>query len=146
MDAISHHYYTIPSGVWAKKGNSLGFTEGEWISTLRRTMLIDDYIAKNEAILEKNDPQNKVAFYVDEWGTWYDPEPGREPGFLWQHNSLRDALVAAINFNIFHAHADRVRMHFEASIAAKLMVLFNRLSVEQLKGTAPIADAEIFGA
>jgi alpha-N-arabinofuranosidase len=47
---------------------------------------------------------------VDEWGTWYDPEPGREPGFLWQHNSLRDALVAAINFNIFHKHAKRVQM------------------------------------
>ena len=120
MDAISHHYYTIPSGVWAKKGNSLGFTEGEWISTLRRTMLIDDYIAKNEAILEKNDPQNKVAFYVDEWGTWYDPEPGREPGFLWQQNSLRDALVAAINFNIFHAHARRVQM---ANIAQMVNVL-----------------------
>jgi alpha-N-arabinofuranosidase len=51
-----------------------------------------------------------VAFYVDEWGTWYDPEPGREPGFLWQHNTLRDALVAGLNFNIFHRHAKRVQM------------------------------------
>jgi alpha-N-arabinofuranosidase len=83
-------------------------------------MLIDEYISKNEAILEKNDPQNKVAFYVDEWGTWYDPEPGREPGFLWQQNSLRDALVAAINFNIFHAHAKRVQM---ANIAQMVNVL-----------------------
>ena len=120
MDAISHHYYTTPSGVWSKKGNSLGFTENEWIATLRRTMLIDEYISKNEAILEKNDPQNKVAFYVDEWGTWYDPEPGREPGFLWQQNSLRDALVAAINFNIFHRHAKRVQM---ANIAQMVNVL-----------------------
>jgi alpha-N-arabinofuranosidase len=120
MDAISHHYYTIPSGVWANKGKSLGFPEGEWISTLKRTMLIDDFIKKNEAVLEKNDPQNKVAFYVDEWGTWYDPEPGREPGFLWQQNSLRDALVAAINFNIFHAHAKRVQM---ANIAQMVNVL-----------------------
>ena len=61
-------------------------------------------------ILDKNDPQGKVAFYVDEWGTWYDPEPGREPGFLWQHNTLRDALVAGLNFNIFHRHARRVHM------------------------------------
>ncbi|HET9865392.1 MAG TPA: alpha-L-arabinofuranosidase C-terminal domain-containing protein, partial [Steroidobacteraceae bacterium] len=120
MDAISHHYYTIPSGVWAKKGKSLGFPESEWISTLKRTMLIDGYIAKNEAILEKNDPQNKVALYVDEWGTWYDPEPGRDPGFLWQQNSLRDALVAAINFNIFHKHARRVQM---ANIAQMVNVL-----------------------
>ncbi len=61
-------------------------------------------------ILDKNDPEGKIAFYVDEWGTWYDPEPGREPGFFWQHNTLRDALVAALNFNIFHTHAKRVQM------------------------------------
>jgi alpha-N-arabinofuranosidase len=110
MDAISHHYYTIPSGVWAKKGNSLGFTEQEWIATLERTMQIDKFIVDNVKILEERDPQNRTAFYVDEWGTWYDPEPGREPGFLWQHNSLRDALVAGLNFNIFHKHAKRVQM------------------------------------
>lgn len=120
MDAISHHYYTIPSGVWAKKGNSLGFAEGEWISTLSRTMRVDGFIANNEVILDRNDPDGKVAFYVDEWGTWYDPEPGREPGFLYQQNSLRDALVAAINFNIFHAHARRVQM---ANIAQMINVL-----------------------
>jgi alpha-N-arabinofuranosidase len=110
MDAISHHYYTTPTGVWAKKGNSLGFPETEWISTLQQTLRIDEYIGSNEKILEKNDPENKVAFYVDEWGTWYDPEPGREPGFLYQQNSLRDALVAGLNFNVFHQHAKRVQM------------------------------------
>ena len=120
MDAISHHYYTIPSGVWEKKGNSLGFPEGEWISTLANTLKIDQFITSNESILEKNDPQNKVAFYVDEWGTWYAPEPGREPGFLWQQNSLRDALVAALNFHVFHAHAKRVQM---ANIAQMVNVL-----------------------
>jgi alpha-L-arabinofuranosidase len=110
MDAISHHYYTTPSGVWANKGNSIGFPEAEWISTLQHTMQIDAYIASNVKILEAKDPDNKVAFYVDEWGTWYNPEPGREPGFLYQQNSLRDALVAGLNFNIFHAHAKRVQM------------------------------------
>ncbi len=120
MDAISHHYYTTPTGVWAKKGNSLGFPESEWISTLANTLKIDQFISSNEAILEKNDPQNKVAFYVDEWGTWYAPEPGREPGFLWQQNSLRDALVAALNFHVFHAHAKRVQM---ANIAQMVNVL-----------------------
>ncbi len=110
MDAISHHYYTFPSGVWAKKGKSLGFPESEWIQTLERTMYIDQYIVQNVKILDERDPQGKVAFYVDEWGTWYDPEPGREPGFLWQHNSIRDALVAGLNFNIFHKHAKRVQM------------------------------------
>ena len=110
MDAISHHYYTTPTGVWAKKGNSTGFPEQEWISTLQHTMLIDGYIANNVKILDQNDSQGKVALYVDEWGTWYDPEPGREPGFLYQQNTLRDALVAGLNFNIFHRHAKRVQM------------------------------------
>jgi alpha-N-arabinofuranosidase len=110
MDAISHHYYTIPTGVWQKKGNSINFPESEWFSTLRNTMRIDEFIDNNVKILDQNDPQGKVAFYVDEWGTWYDPEPGREPGFLWQHNTLRDALVAGLNFNIFHKHAKRVQM------------------------------------
>jgi alpha-N-arabinofuranosidase len=110
MDAISHHYYTIPGKEWRAKGKSTGFPEAEWISTLSHTMRIDEYIRNNVAILDRNDPQGKVAFYVDEWGTWYDPEPGREPGFLWQHNTLRDALVAGLNFNIFHAHAKRVQM------------------------------------
>jgi alpha-N-arabinofuranosidase len=110
MDAISHHYYTIPGKEWRNKGKSIGFPEAEWISTLSHTMRIDEYITNNEKILDQNDPQGKVAFYVDEWGTWYDPEPGREPGFLWQHNTLRDALVAGLNFNIFHRHAKRVQM------------------------------------
>jgi alpha-N-arabinofuranosidase len=60
--------------------------------------------------MDRYDPTKKVAFAVDEWGTWYDPEPGREPGFLYQQNTLRDALVAAVNLNLFHHHADRVRM------------------------------------
>jgi alpha-L-arabinofuranosidase len=110
LDAISHHYYTIPTGVWQKKGNSIGFPESEWISTLAKTILIDPYIAQNVKILDERDPKGRTAFYVDEWGTWYDPEPGREPGFLWQHNSIRDALVAGLNFNIFHKHAKRVQM------------------------------------
>ncbi|HUQ11810.1 MAG TPA: alpha-L-arabinofuranosidase C-terminal domain-containing protein [Steroidobacteraceae bacterium] len=110
LDAISHHYYTIPGKEWRVKGKSTGFPESEWISTLAHTRRIDEYITNNVKILDKNDPQGKVAFYVDEWGTWYDPEPGREPGFLWQHNTLRDALVAGLNFNIFHAHAKRVQM------------------------------------
>ncbi len=89
---------TTPSrrGVWDKKGNCARLSrervDFDAEATRCRSTSI---ITKNVAILDKNDPQNKVAFYVDEWGTWYDPEPGREPGFLWQQNTLRDALVAA---------------------------------------------------
>lgn len=120
MDGISHHYYTIPSGVWREKGNSTGFPEKEWISTLDNTMKIDGYLAANEAVLDQHDPEGRVGLYLDEWGTWYDPEEGHEPGFLYQQNSIRDALVAALNFNIFHRHTKRLHM---ANIAQTVNVL-----------------------
>ena len=70
--------------------------------------------------MDKYDPQKRVGLVVDEWGTWYDVEPGTNPGFLYQQNTLRDALVAAINFHIFQRHADRVAM---ANIAQMINVL-----------------------
>jgi len=109
-DGITFHYYTIPTGNWGKKGDATGFPESEWFSTLHATMRMDESIRNNVAILDKNDPEKKLGFYVDEWGTWYEVEKGTNAGFLFQQNSLRDAVVAALNFNIFHAHADRVRM------------------------------------
>jgi alpha-N-arabinofuranosidase len=109
-DGITFHYYTIPTGQWKVKGASTGFDESQWMSTLSNTLRMQKHIENNVAILDKNDPQKKIGFYVDEWGTWYDVEPGTNPGFLFQRNTLRDAVVAALNFNIFHAHADRVRM------------------------------------
>ena len=120
MDAVSFHYYTLPGESWKHKGAAVGFGEDEWISTMAHTLLMDGFIRRNAAALQLHDPGNKVALAVDEWGTWYDPEPGREPGFLYQQNTLRDALVAALNFNIFHHHADRVRL---ASIAQMVNVL-----------------------
>jgi alpha-N-arabinofuranosidase len=110
MAGIGHHYYTLPTGEWEKKGASTGFPEAEWFSTMERAYRIDSYIRANVAVLDKNHPDDDTALYIDEWGTWYDPEPGREPGFLYQQNTLRDALVAAISFNIFHRHARRVQM------------------------------------
>jgi alpha-N-arabinofuranosidase len=120
MDAISFHYYTLPHDNWQHKGVAVGFGENDWISTLAQTLRMDGFVSANAAVLAREDPANKVALAVDEWGTWYDTEPGREPGFLYQQNTLRDALAAAINFNIFHQHADRVRM---ASIAQMVNVL-----------------------
>jgi alpha-N-arabinofuranosidase len=120
MNAISFHYYTIPGDRWQNKGPATGFDEAQWISTLSHTLAMDDWITQNSRVLEQHDPQNKVSFAVDEWGTWYDPEPGREPGFLYQQNTLRDAVVAALNFNMFHRHADRVRL---AAIAQMVNVL-----------------------
>jgi alpha-N-arabinofuranosidase len=110
MDAISVHYYTLPSGKWDKKGSATRFDEAEWIATLARTLRMDAILTNHSKIMDQYDPQKRVALLVDEWGTWYDVEPGTEVGFLYQQNTLRDALVAAINLNVFHAHADRVRM------------------------------------
>jgi alpha-N-arabinofuranosidase len=120
MGAISFHYYTLPTDVWKTKGAATGFGEDQWISTLAHTLRMDDFITHNSAVLDKYDPEKKVAFAVDEWGTWYDAETGTNPGFLYQQNTLRDAVVAALNFNIFHHHADRVRM---ANIAQMVNVL-----------------------
>ena len=123
MAGISHHFYTTPSGIWERKGPSTGFGEDQWISTLAQTMRMDGFIRNNARILERRDPENRVGLYIDEWGTWYDPEPGREPGFLYQQNTLRDGLVAALNFNIFHAHADRVRMANNAQMVNVLQAM-----------------------
>lgn len=110
MQAISHHYYTLPTGNWDVKGSALNFDESEWFSTLKNTLRMEDFIKNNLKILNKHDPENKVAFYLDEWGTWYDAEKGDDPGFLYQQNSLRDAMVAALNLNLFHKNAERVKM------------------------------------
>jgi len=120
MNAVSFHYYTLPQQNWQHKGAAVGFHEDEWMSTLAHTLVMEDFISHNVAVLERHDPGNKLAFAVDEWGTWYDTEPGREPGFLFQQNTLRDAVVAAVNLNIFQRHADRVRL---ANIAQMVNVL-----------------------
>ena len=110
MNGIGHHYYTLPRGNWEKKGVAIGFPEEEWLSTFANTIKIEDYIKSNVAIMDQHDPEKKVGFYVDEWGTWYDAAEGDNPAFLYQQNTLRDALLAGLNFNIFHKYADRVRM------------------------------------
>jgi alpha-N-arabinofuranosidase len=118
IDGISHHYYTTPSGVWAAKGSATEFGEDEWISTLWRALRVEDHIAAQEAILERNDPEGRIGLYFDEWGTWYDETPGASA--LYQQNTLRDAFVAALHFHVFHRHAKRVRM---ANIAQTVNVL-----------------------
>lgn len=120
MDGLSLHYYTLPTSNWAQKGAATNFPENEWIATLKKAQFMDELITKHSAIMDQYDPSKRVALIVDEWGTWYDVEPGTNPGFLYQQNSIRDALVAALTFNIFHDHSDRVRM---ANIAQVVNVL-----------------------
>ena len=120
MDALSLHYYTLPTDDWGHKGAATGFDEAQWISTMSHTLRMDELITRHSAIMDKHDPKKRVALYVDEWGAWYDSTPGSTPGFLEQQNTLRDAVLAAVNLNIFHQHADRVRM---ANLAQMVNVL-----------------------
>lgn len=110
MDAISLHYYTIPSGDWNKKGSATQFDEQAWADTLVQALRMDELVTKNSAIMDKYDPEKRVGLDVDEWGIWHDVEPGSNPGFLYQQNTMRDAVAAAATLNIFHKHADRVRL------------------------------------
>ena len=117
---VSLHYYTLPTGDWSSKGSSTDFGEEMWFSTLRNTMYVEDYINQHLAIMDKYDPQGNLKLIVDEWGTWYDKLPGTKDGFLQQQNTVRDALVAGINLNLFNNHADRISM---ANIAQIVNVL-----------------------
>ena len=110
MEAVSLHYYTIGSRRWADKGPSTGFGEDGWIAILDNALRIKTILADTIRIMDRHDPDNRVKLFVDEWGTWYDPEPGRNPAFLYQENTIRDALVAAATLHIFHENAERVKM------------------------------------
>jgi alpha-N-arabinofuranosidase len=120
MNGLSLHYYTVPSGDWGRKGSATQFNEAVWHGTFRRTLEMENLIKRHGAIMDKADPEKRIGMIVDEWGTWYDVEPGTNPGFLYQQNSLRDALVAGINLNLFNQHCDRVKM---ANIAQTINVL-----------------------
>ena len=126
MDGISLHYYTFPGG-WENKGSATEFDDKKWYETLKKTLYMEDLIKHHTAIMDKYDKNNKVGLIVDEWGTWYDVEPGTNPGFLYQQNTVRDALVAGINLNIFNKHCDRVKM---ANIAQMVNVLQSVLLTE----------------
>jgi len=109
IDGIGLHYYTVP-GDWKAKGSATQFDETDYARTIAKTLKMDELLTKHSAIMDKYDPAKRVALAVDEWGIWTDVEPGTNPGFLYQQNSLRDAILAALNFNIFMRHADRVHM------------------------------------
>jgi alpha-N-arabinofuranosidase len=121
MAGISLHYYTLPSGSFqGSKGSATVFDEDTWHTTLRRALRMDEFLAGHSAIMDKYDPDKKVGLVVDEWGTWYDVEPGTNPGFLYQQSTLRDAVTAGLTLNIFQKHSDRVTM---ANIAQMINVL-----------------------
>lgn len=130
IDAISLHYYTIPNGDWKHKGSATEFGEGGWMSTLQGALRMDELIARHSAVMDKYDPKKRVGLAVDEWGIWTDQDPAAGDAALYQQNSLRDALSAAVTLDIFQAHADRVRM---ANIAQMVNVLQAMILTNQSK-------------
>ena len=119
MDHISLHYYVHPEG-WDIKGSATDFSEECWYKTLKKALYMDTLINRHSSIIDQYDPDKKVGLSVDEWGTLFTCEPGTNPGFLYQQNTMRDALVAGITLNIFNKHCDRVKM---ACIAQMVNVL-----------------------
>ena len=109
MNGLSLHYYTVP-GWDCDKGSATDFTEEEYYRTLTRTAGVDEILRTHVGIMDSIDPAGKVALILDEWGTWFEVEPGYNKGHLYQQNTMRDAIVAAINLNIFPKYVHRLKM------------------------------------
>ncbi len=110
MNAYGQHYYVRGTGNWTQKGSATNFDDKEWFALMENTLKIDEIIRRNKELLDKYDPHGRIDLYVDEWGTWWDEEPGTKGGFLYQQNTLRDAVSAGIFLNEFNKHCDRVKM------------------------------------
>lgn len=137
MDGLALHYYTRirehvhvidchdGNRVYLRmsdpdRGSATDFDESEWFAIMKAAYFTEELVEKHSAIMDKYDPDKKVALIVDEWGTWFNVEAGTNPGFLYQQNTMRDAVSAGISLNIFNNHCDRVRM---TNIAQTINVL-----------------------
>jgi alpha-L-arabinofuranosidase len=119
FQAISFHYYTF-AGDGISKSSATEFTDDQYHRTMVKAADIDRVIAAHSAVMDAYDPLRQVGLVCDEWGTWWEAGPGTNPRFLHQQNTLRDALVASLHFDVFHKHAARLRM---ANIAQTVNVL-----------------------
>lgn len=119
MQGLSLHYYTVPKS-WSEKGYATQFNEDEYFATIQKCLFMEEMVNKHSKIMDQYDPEKRVGLMVDEWGNWFNVEPGTNPGFLYQQNSLRDAITAATNLNIFNNRSDRVKM---SNIAQMVNVL-----------------------
>ncbi len=118
IDGVSIHHYSVIN--WSRKSSATNFTEDEYFRTIEQAYRMERMISGNSEVMDKYDPQKKVALIVDEWGGWYEVEPGTNGAFLYQQNSMRDAMIAGLTLNIFNNHCDRVRM---ANLAQTINVL-----------------------
>ena len=122
MDGLSLHYYTV-KGWQGSKGSAMSFSTDEYYETLGKALEIEPVIRRHIALMDAADPQKRIGLLVDEWGTWFDEEPGTVRGHLYQQNTMRDAMVAALTFNVFHRYADRITMANIAQIANVLQAM-----------------------
>jgi alpha-L-arabinofuranosidase len=128
LEGIALHHYSVID--WNKKGPATGFGEYEYFTIMQRAWQMEELVTKHSIIMDRYDPKKKVALVVDEWGGWYDVEQGTNPGFLYQQNTMRDAVLAGMTLNIFNNHADRVRM---ANLAQSINVLQAVILTEEEK-------------
>lgn len=118
IEGVALHSYSFVE--WHDKGSATDFNEAQYFSTMQTALLMDELIEKHTAIMDKYDPEKRVALIVDEWGGWYNVEPGTNPGFLHQQNTMRDAMIAGATLNIFNNRCERVKM---ANLAQTINVL-----------------------
>ncbi len=118
VEGVALHHYSFVE--WNNKGSATNFTEEQYFKTIQRALFMDSLVINHSAIMDKYDPGKRIALVVDEWGGWYNVEPNTNPGFLYQQNTMRDAMIAGVTLNIFNNHADRVRM---ANLAQCINVL-----------------------
>jgi alpha-N-arabinofuranosidase len=118
MEGVALHHYTTVK--WTEKGSATDYNETQYFATMKSALHMEELVSRHSTIMDKYDPRKRVALVVDEWGGWYNVEPGTNPGFLFQQNTIRDAMIAGVTLNIFNNHADRVRM---ANLAQTINVL-----------------------
>ena len=118
MEGLSLHHYAVID--WGHKGSATEFSEKQYFTTMQRALQMEEYVTKHTTIMDRYDPQDRVGLVVDEWGGWYDVEPGTNPGFLFQQNTMRDAMLAGVTLNIFNNHCARVKA---AAVAQAVNVL-----------------------
>lgn len=132
MNGLSLHYYTVKGWGKDQKGSATNFTDEDYYWTLGKSLEIEEVIQKHMSIMDKYDKDKKVGLMVDEWGTWFEVEPGTNPGFLYQQNTMRDAFVAALTLNTFNKYGNRIQM---ANIAQVVNVLQSMILTKDDKMT-----------
>ena len=128
LEGLAIHHYSVID--WNHKGSAVNFSDEQYFLTMKKALQMDELVSKHSAVMDKYDPLKKVALVVDEWGGWYDVEEKTNPGFLYQQNSMRDAMIAGVTLNIFNNHAERVRM---ANLAQVVNVLQSVILTQETK-------------